>query len=78
VLAVHGGDIDAIRRLLAEELQLAQAGLVDGKGGFRTPLHLVTDGPGYIPNGLQTVHLLTQGGVRYRVAIPAVSDAILV
>lgn len=49
VLAVHGGDIDTIRRLLAEDPQLAQAGLVDRKGGFRTLLHLVADWPGISP-----------------------------
>jgi hypothetical protein len=49
VLAVHGGDIDAIRRLLVEDPRLARAGLVDRKGGFRTLLHLVADWPGYFP-----------------------------
>jgi len=62
MLAVHGGDIDTIRRLLAEDPQLARAGLVDRKGGFRTPLHLVADWPGYFPNGPQIVHLLIQAG----------------
>jgi len=33
---------------------------VDRKGGFRTPLHLVTDWPGYSPNGPQIVYLLIQ------------------
>ena len=62
MLAVHGGDIDTIRRLLAEDPQLAQAGLVDRKGGFRTLLHLVADWPGYFPNGPEIVHLLIQVG----------------
>jgi uncharacterized protein len=62
VLAVHGGDIDAIRRLLAEDPRLARAGLVDRKGGFRTVLHLVADWPGYFPNGPQIVRLLIQAG----------------
>jgi len=62
VLAVHGGDIDTIRRLLAEDPRLAHAGLVDPKGGFRTLLHLVADWPGYFPNGPQIVHLLIQAG----------------
>jgi hypothetical protein len=61
-LAVHGGDIDTIRRLLAEDPRLARAGLVDRKGGFRTLLHLVADWPGYFPNGLQIVRLLIQAG----------------
>ena len=62
VLAVHGGDIDTTRRLLAEDPRLAHAGLVDRKGGFRTLLHLVADWPGYFPNGPQIVHLLIQAG----------------
>jgi hypothetical protein len=62
VLAVHGGDTDAIRRLLAEDPQLARAGLVDRKGGLRTLLHLVADWPGYFPNGPQIVHLLIEAG----------------
>jgi uncharacterized protein len=62
LLAVHGGDIDTIRRLLAEDPQLPRAGLVDRRGGFRTALHLVADWPGYFPNGPQIVHLLIQAG----------------
>ncbi len=62
MLAVQGGDIDTIRRLLAEDPQLARAGLVDRKGGFRTLLHLVADWPGYFPNGPEIVHLLIQAG----------------
>ena len=37
VLAVRGGDIDTILRLLAEGPRLARAGLSDHKGGFKTP-----------------------------------------
>jgi uncharacterized protein len=62
VLAVRGGDIDTLRRLLAEDPQLARAGLVDRKGGIRTLLHLVADWPGYFPNGPQIVRLLIQAG----------------
>ncbi|MEU6655780.1 ankyrin repeat domain-containing protein [Streptomyces sp. NPDC046900] len=62
VLAVRGGDIDTIRRLLAEDPQLARARLVDRKGGLKTLLHLVADWPGYFPNGPETVHLLIQAG----------------
>ena len=61
VLAVHGGDIDAIRRLLSEDPRLARAWITDSKG-FRTPLHLVADWPGYFPNGPQIVRLLIQAG----------------
>ncbi|MFY9930289.1 MAG: ankyrin repeat domain-containing protein [Streptosporangiaceae bacterium] len=60
--AVHGGDVEAIRRLVTEDPRLARAGLADRKGGLRTPLHLVTDWPGYFPNGPQIVRLLIQAG----------------
>jgi ankyrin repeat protein len=61
-LAVHGGDIDTIRRLLAEDPQLARAQLVDRKGGLRTVLHLVADWPGYFPEGPRIVRLLIAAG----------------
>lgn len=56
------GDVDTIRRLLAEDPLLARAGLADRKGGLKTPLHLVADWPGYFPNGPEIVHLLIQAG----------------
>jgi ankyrin repeat protein len=62
VLAVRGGDLDTIRRLLAENPGLARARLMGRKGGFRTPLHVVADWPGYFPNGPQIVHLLIAAG----------------
>ena len=62
MLAVHGGDLDLIRRLLAEDPQLARVGLVDRKGGLRSLLHVVADWPGYFPNGPQTVHLMIRAG----------------
>jgi uncharacterized protein len=74
VLAIHGGDIDTIRRLLAEDPQLVRAGLVDRKGGFRTLLHLVADWPGYFPNGPQIVHLLIQAGADPNFRHPARCD----
>jgi uncharacterized protein len=61
-VAVRGGDIDTIRRLLAQDPQLAGARLVDRKGGFRTLLHLVADWPGYFPRGPQIVRLLIAAG----------------
>ena len=58
VVAVHGGDVEAIRRLLRDDPALASARLVGRDGGTGTPLHLVTDWPGYFPNGPQVVRLL--------------------
>jgi ankyrin repeat protein len=60
--AVRGGDTDTIRRLLSADPRLAQTRLADRKGGFRTPLHLVADWPGYFPNGPQIVDLLIRAG----------------
>jgi hypothetical protein len=42
VLAVHGGDLDTIERLLAEHPGLARANFVTPDGGSRTSLHMVT------------------------------------
>jgi uncharacterized protein len=60
-VAVHGGDVDTIRRVLSDDPQLARAWITDSKG-FRTPLHLVADWPGYFPNGPQIVRLLIEAG----------------
>lgn len=62
VLAVHGGDVETIRRLLAQDSWLARAAIRDRKGGLRTLLHLVADWPGYFPNGPQIVRLLIEAG----------------
>ena len=62
VLAVHGGDLDTIGRLLAEQPGLARANFVTPDGGSRTSLHMVTDWPGYFPHGPQVVTLLISAG----------------
>src|SRR6266550_9153631 len=60
--AVHSGDVAAIQRLLRDDPALATARLVGRRGGSGTPLHLVTDWPGYFPNGPQIVRLLIDAG----------------
>jgi ankyrin repeat protein len=60
--AVRAGDVEAIQRLLRNDPSLASARLVAGDGGSGTPLHLVTDWPGYFPNGPQIVQLLIDAG----------------
>src|SRR5215472_3673197 len=62
VLAAHAGDIEAIRKMLRKDPALATARLVGKGGGTGTPLHLVTDWPGYFPNGPQIVRLLIDAG----------------
>jgi len=60
--AVHAGDVEAVQRLLHNDPALATARLGSKDSGTTTPLHLVTDWPGYFPNGPQIVHLLTDAG----------------
>jgi uncharacterized protein len=61
-LAVHAGDVAAIQRLLRSHPALATARLGSKDSGMATPLHLVTDWPGYFPNGPQIVRLLIDAG----------------
>jgi uncharacterized protein len=61
--AVHAGDLDELHRLLDEQPQLANARIVESQPAtWRTPLHLVTDWPGYFPNGPAVVRLLIDAG----------------
>lgn len=61
VLAIRGGDTGAVGRLLADKPRLARARLAE-RGGTRTPLHVVTDWPGYFPGGPEIVRLLIGAG----------------
>src|SRR5215472_6203731 len=61
-LAVHAGDVEAIQRLLRDDPALAIATIFAKRGGASTPLHFVTDWPGYFPNGPQIVRLLIGAG----------------
>src|SRR5262245_53450096 len=56
--AVHSGALDELARLLEEQPDLANVRITGRRGGWRTPLHLVADWPGYFPNGPATVRLL--------------------
>lgn len=60
VRAIHVGDTESVRRLLATDPGLASVRLA-GRGG-RTPLLVVADWPGYFPNGPQIVRLLIAAG----------------
>lgn len=64
VQAIHEGDVDRLRRLLAEHPQLATARLGSDQpcGMTRTLLHVATDWPGHFPNGPDTVAALVQAG----------------
>jgi hypothetical protein len=41
--AVRGGELDALAGLRAQYPNLASVRIIDGKGGARSLLHLVTD-----------------------------------
>jgi ankyrin repeat protein len=60
--AIHSGDIDALRGLLADDPQLATVRLGNPRGMARTLLHVVTDWPGHYPRGAQTVAVLAAAG----------------
>jgi uncharacterized protein len=59
---IHGGDIDTLRRLLAERPELVSVRMIGRKGGWRTPLHVATDWPGYFPAAPASVALLLEAG----------------
>jgi ankyrin repeat protein len=61
-LAVHTGDVEAVQRLLRNDPALATVRLGSKDTGTTTPLHLVTDWPGYFPNGPEIVRLLIDAG----------------
>jgi ankyrin repeat protein len=62
LLAIRGGDVGEIARLLGEHPGLASARVQGRKEGFRTPLHMVADWPGYFPCGPQIVRMLIDAG----------------
>jgi ankyrin repeat protein len=60
--AIRGGDLQTLRRLLAEHPDLVNAQVQGRKGGYRTPLHVVADWPGYFPNGPDVARMLLAHG----------------
>lgn len=62
LLAVRVGDVEAIQGLLRNHPALASARIVGRGGGSGTALHMVTDWPGYFPNGPEIARLLINAG----------------
>lgn len=62
VEAIHAGEVGSLTALLREHPGLARARLVDHKGGSGTPLHAVTDWPGYFPHGPEVAAALIEAG----------------
>jgi uncharacterized protein len=61
VTAIRTGDVAAVQKLLDENPGLASSRL-GGNEGNRTPLHVVTDWPGFFPNGAVIVRILIAAG----------------
>jgi uncharacterized protein len=62
LLAIRGGDMPTLERLLAEHPGLERVRVAGRKGGWRNPLRMVTDWPGFFPNGPEIVRLLIAAG----------------
>lgn len=60
-LAITSGNLQALRGLLAANPGLVTSRL-GGPARGRTPLHVVTDWPGFFPNGPQIAQLLIDAG----------------
>jgi uncharacterized protein len=61
LVAVRGGDVGTVRRLLSENPDLARTRFAS-RGGTSTGLHFATDWPGYFPNGPDIVKVLIAAG----------------
>jgi hypothetical protein len=60
VAAIRAGDLTVLAALLEADPVLAGSRL--GVAGGRTPLHIVSDWPGYFPNGPAVVAVLVEAG----------------
>ncbi|MGH9083178.1 MAG: ankyrin repeat domain-containing protein [Acidimicrobiales bacterium] len=63
--AIHGGDLETLHRLVAQRPELASARMIGRngpEGGWRTPLHVATDWPGYFPAAPVAAALLIDAG----------------
>src|SRR5258706_748376 len=63
VEAIHTGNVQELKRLLAKNPDLSRARLGTSQcGTSRTLLHVATDWPGHFPNGAATVVALIEAG----------------
>jgi ankyrin repeat protein len=61
IRAIKGGDLDSLQRLLAANPELSAARIGDDRGS-KALLHVVTDWPGFFPNGPAVVKILVSSG----------------
>ncbi|SEB54641.1 Ankyrin repeat-containing protein [Nocardioides exalbidus] len=66
--AIHVGDVEGLRRLLADDPDLAAVRLGDDDpGGMSRPLlHVATDWPGHFPRVAETIRVLVEAGADVR------------
>ena len=67
--AIHAGEVDRLRGMLAEHDGLASARIVDDKGGSGTALHAAADWPGFFPRGAEVVAVLIEAGADPNAAV---------
>ena len=61
--AIRGGDVPRLRRLLADNPQLAGTQIADVRcDDTRSLLHVPADGPGHFPNGSEVVRTIAAAG----------------
>src|SRR5258706_7218082 len=66
VEAIHTGNVQELKRLLAKNPDLSRARLGTSQcGTSRTLLHVATDWPGHFPNGAATVVALIEAGADF-------------
>jgi len=69
VEAIQIGDLESLTRLLRDQPGLAAARIEGGKGGWRTPLHVAADWPGYFPSGPAVIAALIEAGADPNAAV---------
>lgn len=62
VQSIRSGDVESLKRLLAQHPGLASVHIKNNRGGSRTPLKVVADWPGHFPNGAAVVATLIAAG----------------
>jgi uncharacterized protein len=62
VAAIRGGDVGGVRVLMDVHPGLARQLIMNARGGGRTPLHVVTDWPGFFPAGPRVARVLLDAG----------------
>ena len=60
--AIRSGDLEGLKRILAETPDFVTARIVDASGAARTLLHIAADSPGHFPNGAATIAALIASG----------------